>query len=98
MKTNSHGITLLSVGEQNNDALWKRLGIERPKSSEICLLLDGFEQKNGATLFYVNSGCGEKANGYYLYDDKIWQEVARSPYSLNMKVYNLYTTTDYDEF
>ena len=76
MKANSHGITLLSVGEQNNDALWKRLGIERPKSSEICLLLDGFEQKNGATLFYVNSGCGEKANGYYLYDDKIWQEVA----------------------
>lgn len=98
MKNNSCGISFLSGNERSNGWVWKVLGIKMPKLSGHAMLLDGFMKKNGKTLFYVNFGWGGVGDGYYLYNNKTWNEDALRKYSLLMKVHNFHIDTDYDDF
>ena len=69
-----------------------------PSLTGHCMLLDGYKKVNGRTLFYINFGWNGGGNGYYLYDDKTWNEDAPKEYRLNMSVFNFHLDTDFDDF
>ena len=98
MRSNSKGITILSGNEKSSGWLWNVLGIDMPRTSGHAMLLDGFKNVDGRTLFYVNFGWGGTGNGYILYGDKSWRDDALAKYGLRMKVYNFHLDTDYDDF
>lgn len=98
MKDNPCGISFLSGNPQSHGWLWKKLGIDMPSLTGHCMLLDGYKKVNGRTLFYINFGWNGGGNGYYLYDDKTWNEGAPKEYRLNMSVYNFHLDTDFDDF
>ena len=98
MKDNPCGISFLSGNPKSNGWIWKRLGMDKPSQTEHCMLLDGYKKVNGRTLFYINLGWNGEGNGYYLYDNKIWNDNAPKEYNLNMSVYNFHLDTDFDDF
>lgn len=98
MRDNSCGISFLSGQPQSNGWFWKVIGIDMPSLTGHCMLLDGYKKVNGRTLFYINFGWNGSYNGYFLYDDKTWNEGAPKEYRLNMSVYNFHLDTDFDDF
>ncbi|MBO4598926.1 MAG: C10 family peptidase [Bacteroidaceae bacterium] len=98
MKDNPCGISFLSAVPQSNGRIWNIMGIDKPSQTEHCMLLDGYKKANGRTLFYINFGWNGEGNGYFLYDDKTWNEGAPKEYCIHMNVYNFHLDTDFDNF
>ena len=98
MRDNPCGISFLSGYPQSNGWLWKKLGMDVQSLTGHCMLLDGYKKVNGRTLFYINFGWNGGGNGYYLYDDKTWNEGAPDEYRFRMNVYNFHLDTDFDDF
>lgn len=99
MQYNSKGISIFAGNPQSKGWLWNVLGIDMPSLSGHCMLLDGFLEKDGKTLFYVNFGWGYGYNGYYFCgDNKSWDSNSPDKYVHFLEIYNFHLDTDFDDF